>query len=47
MGRLKAYRDTNLHGEGMMPSRQPAGPFDSAQGRLPALQSFFPQPVQP
>src|SRR5579864_3561543 len=22
-------------------SRQPAGPFDSAEGRLPALQSFF------
>jgi len=24
-----------------MPSRQPAGPFDSAQGRLPALRWFF------
>jgi hypothetical protein len=26
-------------------SRQPTGPFDSAQGRLPALQSVFPQSV--
>jgi len=36
---LRAAPDTNLHGEGKMPSGQPAGPFDSAQGRLPALRS--------
>jgi hypothetical protein len=41
MARLKACPDTNLRGEGKMPSRQPAGPFGFAQGRLPALQSFF------
>jgi len=51
---LKARTDTNLR-EGKMPlrqaqgklSRQPAGPFDSAQGRLPALQSDCEAPKSP
>jgi hypothetical protein len=42
----KPRPDMNLRGEGKMPSRQPAGPFGFAQGRLPALQFFSPQSVK-